>query len=130
MTPPANLADRQANALAKSPHGSFVTARFVGFLALYGRRGHRLPVSMAKQPAPPPMVIALCIAAPITLSHADHYEASLEAGFRNLRALRRGKALINDQLNAAAPSQGGASPPDDPALLEEVTALTEWPASF
>jgi len=62
---------------------------------------------------------------PITLSHADHYEASLEAGFV-IASFETRQALINDQLNAAALAKAGIAS-DDPALLEEVTALTEWP---
>jgi glycyl-tRNA synthetase beta chain len=62
---------------------------------------------------------------PIILSHADDYEAGLEAGFVIVSFEKR-QALISEQLEAAA-SVRGAIASDDPALLEEVTALTEWP---
>lgn len=62
---------------------------------------------------------------PITLSHADQYEAKLEAGFV-IADFEKRQALINVQLNAAA-SARSAIAADDPGLLEEVTALTEWP---
>ena len=63
--------------------------------------------------------------APILLSHADQYEAKLEAGFV-IAGFEKRQALINEQLNNAA-SARDAIASDDPALLEEVTALTEWP---
>lgn len=62
---------------------------------------------------------------PIMLSHADDYETKLEAGFV-IASFEKRQALIKEQLNAAA-STKGAIASDDPALLEEVTALTEWP---
>ena len=72
------------------------------------------------------MVIAPCTGDdPIILSHADDYEAGLEAGFVIVSFEKR-QALISEQLEAAA-SVRGAIASDDPALLEEVTALTEWP---
>ena len=63
---------------------------------------------------------------PIILSHADEYETKLEAGFVIANFEKR-QALISEQLAAAAKASG-ATASDDPALLEEVTALTEWPS--
>jgi glycyl-tRNA synthetase beta chain len=66
------------------------------------------------------------VLSPVMLGDADHYARQLEeqgaviAGF----AARRGE--ISRQLHAAA-ARAGLTPLDDPALLDEVTALVERP---
>ncbi len=63
---------------------------------------------------------------PIELQDADHYAAALESQGAVIAGFDARRAEIARQLQAAAATQGLA-PIDDPALLDEVTALVERP---
>ncbi|MES2229433.1 MAG: glycine--tRNA ligase subunit beta [Pseudomonadota bacterium] len=63
---------------------------------------------------------------PIELRDADHYAAALESQGAVIAGFDARRAEIARQLQAAAATQGLA-PIDDPALLDEVTALVERP---
>ncbi len=64
---------------------------------------------------------------PITLSHADQYAATLEHKGRVLASFTVRRSRIETALRAAA---GEARVLADEALLDEVTALVEWPAVY
>jgi glycyl-tRNA synthetase beta chain len=65
--------------------------------------------------------------APEAISVKDHddYVAKLGQGFVSIERDRR-RSTIDDALNAVAQASG-LTVRDDPALLEEVTGLVEWP---
>ncbi len=63
---------------------------------------------------------------PIELQHADHYAEALESQGAVIASFDARRAEIARQLQAAAATQG-LTPIDDPALLDEVTALVERP---
>ncbi len=63
---------------------------------------------------------------PLTLQDADHYAQQLERQGAVTAAFGHRHAEILRQLQHAAASEG-LTPIDDPALLDEVTALVEWP---
>lgn len=61
----------------------------------------------------------------VTIQHADAYLPTLEQAFVVADFAKR-KAYIAEQVAVTAASLGAEVKPDD-ALLEEVTALVEWP---
>ncbi|MBN7821837.1 glycine--tRNA ligase subunit beta [Bowmanella yangjiangensis] len=63
--------------------------------------------------------------APLTLDHADNYLALLRGAYV-LADFRERKEVIRQGLAQAASSEGAAIEPEE-SLLEEVTALVEWP---
>ena len=63
----------------------------------------------------------------LTLDHANHYEAILEAHGRVMPSFVTRRAEIEMRLLLAA---GDAQPVEYEALLDEVTALVEWPAVY
>jgi glycyl-tRNA synthetase beta chain len=63
---------------------------------------------------------------PVTLQDADHYAQQLERQGAVTAAFDHRHAEILRQLQHAAARQG-LTPIDDAALLDEVTALVEWP---
>jgi glycyl-tRNA synthetase beta chain len=65
-------------------------------------------------------------AEPIVIEHADDYADTLEATGAVIASFDRRRAEIERQLRAAAAKQG-LTAIDDPALLDEVTALVERP---
>jgi glycyl-tRNA synthetase beta chain len=62
---------------------------------------------------------------PVVLQDADHYAQQLETQGAVIAAFDHRRADIARQLQHAAPL--GLTPIDDDALLDEVTALVEWP---
>lgn len=65
---------------------------------------------------------------PIVLAHADRYEAQLLQEGAVIASYAQRRARIESQLaDAAARIGGGVSPIADPALLDEVNSLVEWP---
>ena len=67
--------------------------------------------------------------AELTISHADDYEALLDDSGKVIVDYERRKAIIKDQVEAIAASEGGVAEIDDD-LLEEVTSLVEWPVTL
>jgi glycyl-tRNA synthetase beta chain len=65
--------------------------------------------------------------APIAIGSADDYEAQLERDGAVIASFDKRKARIAEQLEEKA---RGAKMFMDDALLEEVTALTEWPVVY
>jgi glycyl-tRNA synthetase beta chain len=63
----------------------------------------------------------------ISLRHAADYERDLEDMGRVLASFARRRARIEEQLRERA---GGASLAADDALVDEVTALVEWPVVY
>lgn len=66
---------------------------------------------------------------PLTLDHADHYDQLLEQQGKVIADFERRKAMIRDQVEAAARMESGEVTIDED-LLEEVTALVEWPVTL
>ena len=67
--------------------------------------------------------------AELTISHADDYEALLDDSGKVIVDYERRKAIIKNQVEAIAASEGGVAEIDDD-LLEEVTSLVEWPVTL
>ncbi len=65
---------------------------------------------------------------PISIPHADDYEALLEQHFVIADFAKR-QALIRQQIADAAKTVNGTAPVDA-GLLDEVTALVEWPVAL
>ncbi len=65
---------------------------------------------------------------PIELAHARDYESVLEARGFVLADFERRRARIREQVEAEAARLDGVAHIDD-ALLDEVTALVEWPVA-
>jgi glycyl-tRNA synthetase beta chain len=63
---------------------------------------------------------------PVVLQHADHYEHQLADQGAVVASFAKRRGEIARQLAAAAAAEG-ATPVDDDALLDEVTALVERP---
>ncbi len=63
----------------------------------------------------------------LTLDHANHYEVILEERGRVMPSFVKRRAEIEMRLLLAA---GDAQPVEYEALLDEVTALVEWPAVY
>lgn len=63
----------------------------------------------------------------IELAHADDYAETLEREGHVIADFKKRRALIRTRVTAAAESLGGQAE-IDPALLDEVTALVEWPS--
>ena len=68
-------------------------------------------------------------AADITLGHADEYEGKLERDGKVIASFDKRRATIAAQLEAKAAELGAVLDHDD-ALLDEVTALVEWPVVY
>ncbi|MBQ1783045.1 MAG: glycine--tRNA ligase subunit beta [Gammaproteobacteria bacterium] len=66
---------------------------------------------------------------PLTLDHADHYDQLLEQQGKVIADFERRKAMIRTQVEAAARMESGMVTIDED-LLEEVTALVEWPVTL
>lgn len=66
---------------------------------------------------------------PLTLDHADHYDQLLEQQGKVIADFERRKAMIRTQVEAAALMENGVVTIDED-LLEEVTALVEWPVTL
>jgi glycyl-tRNA synthetase beta chain len=65
----------------------------------------------------------------IALNHADEYEARLKAEGKVVASFEVRRAEIDKQLNAKA-TELGCSLGDYETLLDEVTALVEWPVVY
>ena len=65
----------------------------------------------------------------ITIHHADEYETKLEQEGKVIADFNQRKTLIEAQVKAAAESAGGVAD-IDADLLDEVTALVEWPVTL
>ena len=65
-------------------------------------------------------------ARPITLAHADDYTASLQNPGYVIPSFAARRARVRELIETAAVAEGGNAVIDD-ALLDEVTALVEWP---
>ena len=63
---------------------------------------------------------------PITLEHADHYAASLHNPGHVIASFAARRAQVRELVEITAATEGGRAIIDD-ALLDEVTALVEWP---
>lgn len=90
-----------------------VPLEFAGIAAGNESRGHRI----------------LHGNAPIVLASAPDYPARLEAGFVLADTAER-RQRIRKALDAAARTIPGARWREDPALVEQVTNLTEWPSAI
>jgi glycyl-tRNA synthetase beta chain len=66
---------------------------------------------------------------PITLSHSSEYVEALRQPGHVIASFAERRDLINQQVEAVA-SEIGGTVVIDPSLLDEVTALTEWPAAL
>lgn len=64
--------------------------------------------------------------APITLAHADHYAASLQDPGHVIPSFAARRAHVRELVETTAAAAGGHAI-IDAALLDEVTALVEWP---
>ena len=67
--------------------------------------------------------------APIVISSADSYEHQLETAGKTIVSFARRRAMIAGQLQAKADELGATVKLHD-ALLDEVTALVEWPVVY
>ena len=66
--------------------------------------------------------------AAISLAHADDYEASLAQPGHVIASFGARRARVRELVETTAASEGGSAVIDD-ALLDEVTALVEWPVA-
>ena len=66
---------------------------------------------------------------PLVLEHADRYEEQMRQQGRVIVDMALRRRSIQEQLSARA-SEWGLQPIDDPALLDEVTALVERPVVY
>ena len=64
--------------------------------------------------------------APIGLTHPAEYESRLEQDGQVIADFARRRELVREQVTAAGKQAGGVAVIDD-ELLDEVTALVEWP---
>jgi glycyl-tRNA synthetase beta chain len=64
--------------------------------------------------------------APITLAHADDYATRLADPGKVIASFAARRARVRELIEMTAANEGG-SPVIDDALLDEVTALVEWP---
>lgn len=67
---------------------------------------------------------------PIELADGGEYEAKLRAPGHVIASFAERRARIAEQVRDAAHSLGGARAVMDDALLDEVTALVEWPVAI
>ena len=103
---------RPAHGLVALHGGEVVPVQTLGLSAGRQTHGHRFEAQ----------------ADPIVLNHADDYAASLATQGAVIASFADRRADIQRQLLAAAEQVGGGvRPVDDPALLDEVTALVERP---
>ncbi len=102
---------RPAHSLVALHGASVVPVQALGLSAGNTTQGHRFE---AARPV-------------ITLKEADSYAAVLEREGAVIASFAARRAEIVRQLAAAAASVGGATPIEDDALLDEVTALVERP---
>ncbi len=63
---------------------------------------------------------------PITLAHADDYEASLAKPGHVIASFAARRARVRELIEMTATTESGSALIDE-ALLDEVTALVEWP---
>lgn len=66
---------------------------------------------------------------PLTINHADDYDQLLAQQGQVIADFEQRKTLVREQVLAAAAQAGGQVAIDE-ALLEEVTALVEWPVAL
>lgn len=66
---------------------------------------------------------------PLTINHADDYDQLLAQQGQVIADFDQRKALVREQVLTAAAQAGGQVVIDE-ALLEEVTALVEWPVAL
>lgn len=67
--------------------------------------------------------------AELIIDHADQYETLLDDSGKVIVDYERRKAIIRDQVEALAAHENGVAAIDE-GLLEEVTALVEWPVTL
>ncbi|GAP35132.1 glycine--tRNA ligase subunit beta [Piscinibacter sakaiensis] len=101
---------RPAHGLVALHGAEVVPVQALGLVAGRQTRGHRFEAPVD----------------PVVLQDADHYETVLETQGAVIASFAKRRAEIQRQLAAAAAAVG-ASPVDDEALLDEVTALVERP---
>ncbi|MDN3638007.1 glycine--tRNA ligase subunit beta [Simiduia curdlanivorans] len=89
-----------------------VSGQVMGLTAGRATRGHRFHFNYS-----------------LDIQHADDYAAQLKSTAFVLADFEERKALITQQVNAAAAKINGVAHME-PALLEEVTALVEWPVAL
>lgn len=65
----------------------------------------------------------------VELDHAEHYEQVLKEKGYVIADFATRRALIAEQVQAAASAEGGLAQMDDD-LLDEVTGLVEWPVTL
>ncbi|MCM2678077.1 glycine--tRNA ligase subunit beta [Echinimonas agarilytica] len=65
----------------------------------------------------------------ISIAHADEYETLLETQGRVIASFERRRNIIKQQVKAVAAQEGGVAD-IDADLLDEVTALVEWPVTL
>ncbi len=94
-------------------HGSTVVpVKVLGLTAGNSTQGHRFEAKVS----------------PVVLQHADQYAETLKSDGSVIASFAERRAEIVRQLQAAAAKVGGgATPIEDEALLDEVTALVERP---
>jgi glycyl-tRNA synthetase beta chain len=101
---------RPAHGLVALHGADVVPVRALGLVAGRQTQGHRFEASMS----------------PVMLQDADHYARQLEEQGAVIAEFSARRGEIVRQLQAAA-AREGLRPIDDPALLDEVTALVERP---
>ena len=89
-----------------------IDAQVMGLTAGRSSRGHRFHYNQT-----------------LDIAHADDYAERLKSQAYVLADFDERKALIVEQVNAAASYIGGTAQME-PALLDEVTALVEWPVAL
>jgi glycyl-tRNA synthetase beta chain len=103
---------RPAHSLVALHGSSVVPVKVLGLTAGNQTQGHRFEAKVS----------------PVVLSHADAYAQTLAQDGAVIASFTERRAEIARQLQAAATQVGGGVKAiDDPALLDEVTALVERP---
>ena len=101
---------RPAHRLVALHGASIVPVHALGLTAGNTTQGHRFEAALS----------------PVTIAHADEYDATLQRDGAVLASFTARRAEIARQLQAAA-KKVGAQAVDDDALLDEVTGLVERP---
>ncbi len=101
---------RPAHGLVALHGADLVPVTALGLKSQRQTRGHRFEAAMD----------------PVVIQDADHYARQLEEQGAVIAGFEHRRAEIQRQLQAAAAKEG-LQPIDDPALLDEVTALVERP---
>ncbi len=65
----------------------------------------------------------------LTLTHCDHYEQTLASEGHVIPDFAKRRAMVVEQIHQVAKDAGGQVHPDD-VLIDEVTALVEWPVAL